>query len=214
MALALEGTPKHVNSGSGSSVALPAFTTTVATQVFIAVTVNSATVSSITGGSLTWTKRKSTGQGSPVELWTAPAASALSSVVFTVNLSISSSFCTCDVFAFSGNDTSTIWDGNASVPASQTTADPIAETTNNANDVLIGAFRMNTQGNPTAGTGFTLISGANFQLCEYQIVSSSGAQSLTIGTGVGDANGCIADAMMAAAASTSTVLPVMMFDNP
>lgn len=203
MALALEGTPKHNNATSGTSLVTSAFTTTVATEVFIAATINGATISSITGGGLTWALRKGQGVAAErIELWAAPASGSLSGVQFTINLSAGVSFITTDVFAFSGNDTSTVWDANASVPASGT-ADPLAMTTSNANDVIIGAFRFGATANPTAGSGFTKISGADFQLTEYQIVAVAQLYSITVGTGVGNANECVGDALMAASSGGS-----------
>lgn len=202
MALALEGTPVHNNATSGSSLTTGAFTTSTGSEVFLAITTNFSSansVSSITGGSLTFARRTQGGSATqPIELWAAKSTGALSGVQFTVNYSAAVQFTTVDVFAFSGQDTTTIWDGNAAVPANGN-ADPISISTSNANDAIITAFRLSTQ-NPTQGTGFTKISGADFQLAEYQIVSSTqSGLSCAVGTGAGTANGSVADALMAAA---------------
>ena len=86
------------------------------------------------------------------------------------------------------------------VPPVTGTTDPLSITTTHANTMVIGSFRMNSTSTPTQGTGYTIISGANFLLSEYQIFSSTqSGLSVTIGTGAGDANGCIADALVAAA---------------
>lgn len=210
MALALEGTPVHNNFASGGNpVTTSAFTTGNPAEVFLAVTLNGSTISSITGGSLTWALRKRQGgTGSQyIELWAAQASGALSGVAFTINFAAATTFVTSDVFAFSGQDTSTIWDSNVSVPAGSgngqgVPADPVAISTSNANDVIIAVFREASIASPTQGTGFTLISGANFQMCEYQIVSAT-QTSLSCAQGAGSAtnsNACIADALMAAAA--------------
>jgi hypothetical protein len=199
MALALEGTPVHDTTGGAfGSFVCTAFTTSQAAQIFLAVTVNGTSVSSITGGGLTWTRRGTSGGLNPIELWSAPASGALSGVQFTINFATTSGFTTVDVFAFSGNDTSTIWDGNAAVPASGT-VDPGAISTNNADDVIIAGFRFGATSTPTQGAGFTKISGADFQLVEYKIVAATQSSlSITVGTGVGNANGFVGDALMAA----------------
>lgn len=210
MALALEGTPVHNNASSGTSLVTGAFTTSNASEVFIVATINSTTISSISGGGLTWAKRTSAidGSGDALEEWAAKATGALSAVQFTITLAGATGFITVDTFAFSGQDTTTIWDGNASIPAHLNgpfAADPITVSTNNANDVVIGGFRMAGTASPTAGSGFTQISGANFQLTEYKIVSSAQTNlSVSITTGSGNSNGGVADALMAAAGAGFT----------
>ncbi len=200
MTLALEGTSVHVNSsGPGTSLALPAFTTSVATQVFVCILINGGTISSVTGGSLTFTNRVTSVGTNLISLWTAAASSALSGVVFTINFSVAPGFTTADCFAFSGHDTITRWDSNASVPSKEDSGpDPILVSTNNANDVIIAGFRMVNTASPTAGSGFTLISGADYQGVEYKIVSATQTNlSCGLTTGNGDANGCLVDALMA-----------------
>jgi hypothetical protein len=208
MALALEGTPVHSNTISGSSANAGPFTTSVATQVFIANTINGSnvTISSITGGGLTWTlrKRSNTGTNTYIELWSAQASSAISAVTFTINYSGSITFSTVDIFAFSGADTSgTPFDTNVSVPSAKDGGpDPILVSTDNANDVVIAAFRTASTSSPTAGATFTAVtnSGADFQLVEYKIVSATQTNlSCGMTTGTGDSNACVVDALKAAA---------------
>lgn len=214
MALALESTPKHAN-GSGTSLALPAFSTSQACRLYLAVLWNSdVTVTGITGGSLTWTRRASQDNGSNtrIELWSAPATGAVSSEIYAVNFSGSSSFATADVFAFSGQDTSgTPFDSNASVPAKSAT-DPVSISTDNADDVIVACFRESSTANPTEGSGFTKISGADYLLTEYKIVAATQSSlSCAQGTGAGDSNGCIADALKAAAGGGGgTAVPVFV----
>lgn len=204
--LALEGTPVHVNATSGTSLVTPAFTTTKAALIAIVNTTNdgasgdTATITSITGGGLTWARRKSNATNL-IEYWTASAAAALSGVQFTINYAAAVSFTTADVFAISGNDTSTIYDSNPSVPASvdSTQHDPITVFTSNAFDFIFGGFRFPATANPTAGVGWTKISGADYQLVEYKIVSATQTSlSVNVGTGVGTATGGVADAVMSA----------------
>lgn len=205
MALALEGTPVHNNASSGSSIVTGAFTTTQAAEVVIAITINSVTISSITGGGLTFAKRTSNAAG--IEEWAAPAAAALSGVQFTINFSGATGFVTTDTFAVSGQDTATVFDANAAVPANGT-ADPGSISTSNANDFILGAFRFAATAAPTQGAGYTKISGADFQLSEYQIVSATqSGLSITVGTGVGNANGFVGDAIMQAGGAASVTYP-------
>jgi|SRR5581483_3427093 len=214
MALALEGTPVHNNATSGSSLVTGAFTTTVGTEVFIVATVNpqGATISSITGGGLTWAKRTSAtsvGNGN-IEEWAAKATGALSGVQFTINFASSVTFVTSDLFAFSGEDTSTIWDSNGAVPANNT-SNPVSISTSNANDAIIAGARMSSTASPTAGTGFTRISGADFQLTEYEIVSAT-QSGLSCDTGGSAAsNGMVADALMQASGGASVKPPWPFF---
>lgn len=207
MALALEGTPVHINAAGVSSLSIPAFSTTNPAEVFITNTINSTTISSIAGGGLAWAQRTTANAASnPLAHWAAPSSGSLSSAVFTITYSGLATFTTADCYAFSGQDTSTIWDANASVPGFiDNGPDPILVSTNNANDVIIAGFRMGATPSPTAGAGFTLISGADFQGVEYQIVAATQTNlSCGLTTGTGGANGCIVDALMAAAAGAAT----------
>ncbi len=206
MALALEGTPVHATA-STSSLAVGTFTTTKAAQLFLAFLHNGSLVNSISGGGLAWSRRtQSASSGNIIELWTAAAAAAVSGITVTINMG-GSVFLTADLFAFSGQDTATIWDGNVAVPANSTGPDPLLISTTNPNDVIIAAFRMSGTSNPTEGSGFTKISGANFQLVEYKIVSAAQTNlSCGIGTGSGGANGCVADALKAEVAAAGGLL--------
>jgi hypothetical protein len=206
MALALEGTPVHKNSSGSSSEVMGAFTTSQAAQIFLSIAPNDATVSSVSGGGLTWARRATSGGTSPIELWSAQASGALSGVSFTINFSVAPTFDTMDVFAFSGQDTTTIWDSHASVPTTGT-SDPLAISTNNANDVIIAIYREAGTSTPTQGAGFTKISGADFALVEYKIVAATQSSlSCTQGTGAGNANGGVVDALMAASGGGGSTL--------
>lgn len=195
--LALEGTPVH-NSTTATSMDIGPFTTTKAALIVIVVLGNIGpnTISSITGGGLTWALRTNS-PVSDIEIWTAPAASVLSGVTFTITPT-GNSFMTADLFAISGYNTGSPYDGNASIPANSST-DPITISTDNAFDFIIGGFRFGVTASPTQGAGWTKISGANFTLTEYKIVSTAQSNlSVSVGTGAGDANGGIADAVKSA----------------
>lgn len=202
MALALEGTPVHAQASSGTSMNIGPFTTSNPALIVIVNLTNQAAgvISSISGGGLSWSQRTASTGPNKIYEWTALAAVALSAVTFTINYSTSISFSAADIFAISGHDATTTFDVNASIPANSLT-DPITISTSNANDFIIGGFRLASQTTPTQGSGWTKISGADFLLTEYQIVSATQTNlSVSIGTGVGDANGGIADAVMQALA--------------
>jgi hypothetical protein len=203
MALALEGTAVRNNSSSVSSLTTTAFTTTQAAEIKIAVTINAGTTSSISGGGLTWAlrKRQANAGGNNIELWVAQAGAALSGVQFTLTLSGSATFITSTVYAFSGQDTGTIWDSDAGIPYSGL-SDPITFSTANANDAIDALYRLgvssSTAGN-IGGAAATLIDSGDFQAVEYRIVSATqSSQTATLGTGAGQANAGIVDAIMQA----------------
>src|SRR5579875_189303 len=74
--------------------------------------------------------------------------------------------------------------------------------TSNTNDLLIGAYRFANTSNPSAGSGWNASagSGQNYQLTEYQIVSTVQINVVPpIGTGSGDQSAGIGDAIQQAA---------------
>jgi hypothetical protein len=202
MSLALEGTPQNVDQGN----VLPAFTTSLPSQVFIAGNIDSSmSVASISGGGLTWSQRaRAVSGGDSIQLWTAQAAAPLAGMVATLTFSGSPTFRNFCIFAFSGQNDSTIFDPNASVPAVEDSqADPILISTDNPDDVIIACFLMAGISNPTAGSGFTQISGQSYFLVEYKIVSAPQTNlSCGVGNGSGFAAANVADALMGAPPSS------------
>ncbi len=196
MALSLDGSVhKNITSGSSTTVTL---TTTVAGVVVLASTTNGSPLTSVSSSNTTgWAQRA--GQAGDLELWYGVSAGALVGEVITVTWSGATSYSTLDVFGVGGSDTTSIWDPNGALPSSATNP-PIPAvgsiTTTNANDFLIAISRGGT-GSPTADTGWTAVSGADFQLVQYKIVSAT--QS---GTSVKEAEDndtrLIADAIMQA----------------
>lgn len=194
MALALDGSA-HA-SATAASVA-PVLTTANANDIIIVIaTVNINPVSSITGAGLTFSFIATAGTGAgDIEIWSAVASSALTSEAITVNHT--AGFITVDVFGISGADTSTIFDANASTPATASTG-LLSISTDTADTFIIGGYRFGGGVNtPTEGAGFTKISGADFQLTEFKIVSSTQSNlSITIGTGNGNQNGGVGEAVI------------------
>lgn len=202
MAIAANGTPGHAVNGSTTSLAANITTTATNCIVCCVVTCNGGPLVSVTGSGLTFTFRGTDGNNvhDQIEIWTAPAASTLSAVSITATQTNAGQYMAMDVFAFSGADTSSPLDG-AAVTGNP---DPLTISTSVADTVIVGCYRPASTQNPTAGTGFTAVSGADFQLTEYNIVSSIQTNlSVTMGTGAGQANGGVVIAIKAAAAGVS-----------
>jgi hypothetical protein len=105
----------------------------------------------------------------------------------------SGAFCTVDAFAVSGSgQTALVVDSGGPVQAA---FDPVTITTNGADRMVLAFFRESSASDPTAGAGFTKISGADYALSEYQIVPSATTVNCTQTTGAGSASGCIATAI-------------------
>jgi hypothetical protein len=190
------------SASSGTSFACTGITTTLPNCVLVLFTCfngsGTISVSSVTDtAGLTWTKRTATSVGAqPIEEWYAIAASLLSSNVITVNLSAANGYANAIVVAISGANTASPYDTNVSLPALSASATSVSVSTTAANTIILGGLRSNNA-TQTAGAGFALISGANFALVEYDIVSSA-QTSLTVTSSSSSCNGFIGDAIAAA----------------
>ena len=153
------------------------------------------TASGVTATGLTFTKHSSFGVSQTIERWSAVASSALSGVTITVTQT-NQDFLAVTAYGISGANTSSPWDSGGP----QTGTDPISITTVNANTMVIGTYKMNSTASPTAGTGFTQIAAdaSSFHMSEYKIVSATGTYSVTLGTGAGDSQAGIVDAVVKA----------------
>jgi hypothetical protein len=203
VSLALDGTAHFESTNLGGASCTLSLTTKNANDVIVAaVMANGATVSSISSTHLNFVLRKreqaADGLSDYLELWHAVGSVALSSESITVKLSGNVTYCTVDVFGISGANTSTIFDSNSSLPAAVQSGD-VKLSTSNAHDFILGAYRMGHTPTPTAGAGWTRISGSNYQLVQYQIVTATQSNlDVAIGTGSGDDNAGIGDAIMGA----------------
>ena len=205
MALALDG---HVTKQgqSGSSVALPALTTTAAGEIVVISLQNGTTVSSVTAAGLTFTSRASSGGANPIEEWHATSAGAQTSLVITVNYAASAGFASVWAYGVSGTDPTTPYDTNVSLPNTGATA-PRTVSTSNANTFIIGAFRFNNTSGPSAGTGYSVTDASSgaYGLSEYKIVSSTQSSLSVTTSSDADSNGGIGDALQAAAGGVATI---------
>lgn len=212
MSLLPNGTPGHAVNGSTTSLAANITTTLSNCIVCCVVTCNGGPIVSVTASGLTFSHQADNGNNDHdrIELWTAVAASTQSAVSITATQTNAGQYMVMDVFAFSGTDTSSTFDGS---PVTGN-PDPLSISTSVADTVIVGCYRVNTA-SPTAGTGFTAVSGADFQLTEYKIVSSTQTSlSVTVGTGVGTANGGVVVALKAAAAGGGSFFSRYYYDMP
>jgi hypothetical protein len=222
--LALDGTGNgFVGQGSFSSVVTTTPLTTANSGDVIIAQVNivntsaiTQTVTSVTGGGLTFTKRHSTGSLSgtsplqlQIDIWWAVAASPVSSANFTASFSASVPQAGIVVWGVSGANTATPFDVNASLPkvASSTsaTATPTATgvSTTAANTMIFASTVANSTGNP--GSGYTFLATDSVSDNEYKIVSSV-QSNITVAFGAADAGtgyGIIVDAIQQGSAGVT-----------
>ena len=177
--LTIDGTPVSgiISGAATTTVASAAFTSSNSNDVVIALVtpIDTATVSSISGGGLTWIKRvaftitTSSFDVASTEEWYAIAASPLTSQVITATLSGPATAATITIFAISGANTTTPFDVNVSLPAtnSDVTGTSTAPTvtgisTTNANTFLISFVHLPGNGvTLTEPAGFTRILAVN-----------------------------------------------------
>ncbi len=148
---------------------------------------------------LTWMRRKNVVFNGVQQFdeWYAVAPKALSGDVITVRQTYSEYLAACAV-AVSGANTSAPFDDNPSVPATAAGTD-ISISTSNANDFVIGGYRVGLTASPTAGAGWIQDCGQFYLLVEHQFTSATqSALALTIGTGNGNEQVGIGDAIVAA----------------
>ncbi len=195
----------QVTGGSSPSVTL---TTTLTNDIIVlcifnengtTVPANIRTVSSVSGGGLTWASRAgysrtNNNTGRP-EIWWAFAASALSAVTITATLSGTTDDSSLVAFGVNGCYTATPWDGNGAVPAyaSPTLANSVSPantiSTTNATDLLLAFFGTYAG---TSGDGTAIPSG-------YSLLASQQ------GTG---GNGCVAGVAVKSVTSTQSGVTV------
>jgi hypothetical protein len=210
MALGIDGT-NHASVNPGTSLNATITTTLPNDIICVCCQTNGGPltgVSSTALGAFTFGGR---GGGAPFyqEFWYAVSSGTLSADTVTVNAT-SNAYIVFDVFAISGANTSTPLDGSV---VTGSTA-PLSITTTNANDIIVGSFRMST-GSDAVGAGFTIISAASnldYILTEYQIVSAT-QTGLSVGINTNaNSNGAVAFAIQQAAAAAPAAagtLPLM-----
>lgn len=194
------------NAFSAATFAMPAITTTIAPTILVITgSLNNAAITSITSSGLTWQKRGGIGSGFGTynfEIWWAAAPSLLTSHVVTVNTtSPGSDYAALTLMAVSGVNMDTPWDTNASLTATGAGGSALIISTDASDTFIIGGYKQQTAA-PTAGSGFTTVSGVDFILVEYKIVSSPQTNlSVALGTFSGNLDAKLADALVRASGS-------------
>jgi flagellin-like protein len=221
--LAVDGTGFDACPTAGTSCTVTITTSDTNDVVVLFSTTNGgatayATVSSISGGGLTWQERGraecvnvcgagGSGTYTDTDEWYAISAAKLTGVTFTVNLASSSSYTDLSVFGINGAYTASPFDVSGGLPATLTgSASPYPQvSTSNADDIVFGAGDFNVA-TASLGAGFTSLgyTSGDFFADEYAIESATQSSS-TVGYSAisASANNAIADAIQASPASIS-----------
>lgn len=212
MALALDGSA-HGNAVSASSLGVSLSTSGADRIVIVCVTLNNGTVSSISDDDAnTWNFHASDTTDNDIEVWYAVASGQMTSNTITVNHS-GTGYMTVDTFGISGADQSTVFDANASTPHVEPAADAAVISTDTADTFIFSAYRASSPASPAgAGGDWIKISGADFQLVQYQIVSST-QTDLTCSIGTGTMNGGVASAVIIAAGGLSIPIAAYHYNH-
>ncbi len=224
----IDGTPQPAHGG-GASIAAPAFTSSLANDiVYVVVEVGNGTstpptVSSVTGGGLTFTQRGAltslTGTNcTRMEIWTAQSTGALTSQVFTANLSASATASFICVLAVHGAfSLSSPFDPNAGLPSlssENNTAPNTTFNTTSADDLLLSFISGpgNYSATNTPPTGWTNITnfnnfGNNYLLGAYLSVSAVQSGASVPWGSAGVTGTLLIDAFTADGGGGATLIP-------
>ncbi|HLH08324.1 MAG TPA: N,N-dimethylformamidase beta subunit family domain-containing protein [Terriglobales bacterium] len=164
--LAIDANVAKDNTSAAASITSPAFSTASSNELLLALIAtdgikSNMTVSSVTGGGLTWTLvLRTNAQGGTSEIWRAFAPSTLSNVTVTANLS-QTVISTMTVLSISGVDTTGSGSGaiGATATANKASGAPTASlTTTRNNSLVLGVGNdYNNAISHTPGTGQALI---------------------------------------------------------
>jgi hypothetical protein len=210
----LDGTPVgiYADTSGPASFVTPTLTCSLSGNVIcvVATPYGGNSITSITGGGVTFSRRvRIPTSGDQLDFWTGYASGVFNSAI-TINMSASgATIFTCHAFAFNGPPSSSYFDTNAGLPVTSNAspADPLSISTTAANTIILGMYRSVTNGDCSAGSGFTTIlgpTGLGYQLTEYKIVTAVQSSLSVPMVTAGDSNAGIADALIYTAASTTT----------
>jgi hypothetical protein len=200
VALSVNASNFTCNGGVAAASGTISLTTTAPNTVIIlevesnSTLAEAATISDTAG--LTWPAARTNSSDHKIAEFYAISSGVLTGDVITVNFG-GSTFYDLGVMAIAGANTSSPFDPNVSLPTNLSSGVPTVTTTN-ANTVIYALERVNTS-TPTAGSGFTQVSGSNsgcFSIVQYELVSSpQTATSIPLTTGAGNELETIADAV-------------------
>jgi hypothetical protein len=224
--LAIDGSA--LSNGIAHSLSVSLTTKSSPDVIYLSVVIQNTgvSVSSVTDrSSLTRKSRASIGTGDiPTYTWYAIASNPLSSDQITVTVSKRSYF-TVIAFGISGADTSSPFDPNSAVPASNSGSSippepSVSISTTGTNDMIIGIVGAFNTPTLTPGSGFTSIGATSNQapssLAEYTIVNSA-ASGFTVDASDGGVNTpwtIIADAVVAPGAIPDLPAGVLLLAAP
>jgi len=192
-ALALDGSAIGVQF-SGTTCTATLTTTTANDIIIAAIEFNTPPIVSLTDvAGLTWNLISAQTRAS---VYYAKSTGILTGDVITVTIG-GADFISMHVFAVKGANFTTPLDANGALPATSGAGPALLSlTTSTPDGFLFGAYRADD--NCTAGAGWTTISGANYLLTEYKIVSAiQSGTTVPIGTGSGTQIGGIGHSIRA-----------------
>jgi hypothetical protein len=179
-----------------------------ASEVLVAFTAtNTGAVSGVTDTlGLTWTQRATVGGQPEMEFYALGPTGGSYPQTDTITFAAPAGFISAGVMGIIGANTSSPFDGSAVTG----TTDPLTISTTHTNTMIVAGFRMSSTQTPTAGSGWTAQPGGSlfYSINEYQGFSSTqSGRSVTLGTGTGDSNGAIADAIVLNSAPRLPAIP-------
>jgi hypothetical protein len=199
MALAIDGTV-HNTTASGTSLAVSLTTTNANDYIMVCISSNGDPITGVSGSTLgaftqvgLATRDVSTHSQS---IWAKFASGLLTSETITATYT-TSTFMTMDAFGVSGSgQTSLVFDpAGVQIHNGPGVADPILITTTNAITMVVATFGLQSSSTNSAGAGFTAISGIDWSLVEYDILSATGTTTAACGT-PSTSNGAVAIAIV------------------
>lgn len=172
---AIDGTPTSATNSSSSPLSVGTLTTVYSNDIaFATIISNAASITGISGCSLTWAEYPGltppSSGGTIVDIWYAKAASPLSGCTVSITMA-SSAYTTAQLFAVSGAHYAAPFDTNVALPGTNNVGVGATCTTSNANDILIGDG-VSSSPTPASGGWTFLGTPANFMFSVYLSVSS------------------------------------------
>jgi hypothetical protein len=181
--LTFDGTAQNATT-SGTSISVTLNTTNHNNLIFAVIEENSpAPITGVTSTSgLSFSQYGTSGVAyQEFEVWKATAPSPLTNESITVTMA-SAAYLILSVFAVSNTTLAAPFDPH---PFATSTTGDLSITTTNANNLIIACYRL-SQPNPTAGTSWTTLIGANYTLIQYLTVTSPQTNlDAVIGVGAG-----------------------------
>lgn len=202
------GQGSTVSSGTTATVSV---STNAADVILIFAELNSSTTNlsgTISGGAgvtwgnsgnpraTSWSTANSGANTNPILEFYGITSGSISNQTATVTAGGTLSYGVIGYVSISGANLTSPFDPNSSIPAtiSGSATDPISFMTTCTKTMAVAGFRIITA-SPGSGSGWTDLVGANYQLIESQSGNFTGGGSATVGTGAGEANGGMVDAI-------------------